>query len=80
MGAFFNSICVPGDHAADARRALVRWLAAKGFEPRDGPVLFDLDGDHERSAFLVSNGRWTVLSYSHYEEERRLIRELHGQS
>ncbi len=79
MGAFFNSICVPGHHAADARRALERWLAAKGFERRQGPVLFDLDGDQERSAYLISNGRWTVLSYSHYDEERRLIRELQSE-
>lgn len=79
MGAFYNSICVPGDHRESVRRALVRWLAAKGFEPCPGPVLFDLDGDYERSVFLVSSERWTVLFYSHYEEERRLIRELQAE-
>ncbi len=78
MGAFYNSICVPGDRRAEVRRALVRWLFLKGFEPREGAVLFDLDGDHERNAYLVSNDRWTIIFYSHFEEERRLIRELQG--
>lgn len=78
MGAFYNSICVPGDRSESLRRILVRWLLAKGFQLREGPVLFDLDGEHERSVFIVSNDRWTVLFYSHYEEERRLIRELQG--
>lgn len=79
MGAFYNSICVPGNRREIVRQALVRWLAAKGYEPREGPALFDLDGDHERSVFLVANDRWTVLFYSHYEEERRLIHELQGE-
>ena len=39
-------------------------------------MLFDLDSDHERCAFVLSNDRWTVLIFSNYEEERRLIREL----
>lgn len=76
MGAFYNSICVPGDRRAEVRRSLVRWLSLKGFEPRDGAVLFDLDGDTERNAYLASNDRWTIIFYSHFEEERRLIREL----
>ncbi|MEM7584273.1 MAG: hypothetical protein AAF560_12870 [Acidobacteriota bacterium] len=54
----------------------MRWLSLKGFELSDRPVLFDLDGDSERCAFLVSNERWTLLFFSRYEEERRLIREL----
>lgn len=79
MGAFYNSICVPGSHREKVRRTLERWLSVKGFEPRAGPVLFDLDGDHERSAFLLSSERWTVLFYSHFEEELRLIHELRGE-
>lgn len=55
---------------------LERWLAGKGFVRRREPLLFDLDGELERSVYLLSNDRWTVLFYSHYEEERRLIREL----
>jgi hypothetical protein len=46
---------------------------------REGPVLFDLDGENERSAFIVSNQRWTILFYSHWEEERRLIRALQAE-
>ncbi|HEX9731887.1 MAG TPA: hypothetical protein VGG06_07830 [Thermoanaerobaculia bacterium] len=79
MGAFYNSICVPGGRVETVRQILVRWLAAKGYEPRPGPVLFDLDGEHERSVFLVSNDLWTVLFYSHFEEERRLIHELQAE-
>jgi len=51
-------------------------LYAKGFVLREPPILFDLDGENERSCFVVSNDRWTILFYSHHEEERRLIREL----
>lgn len=79
MGAFYNSICVPGGRLETVRQILVRWLAAKGYEPREGPMLFDLDGEQERSVYLVSNDLWTVLFYSHYEEERRLIHELQGE-
>lgn len=79
MGAFYNSICVPGDRRREVREALERWLSLKGFEPREGDVLFDLDGDHERSAYLLSNDRWTIVFYSHFEEERRLIREFQGE-
>ena len=76
MGAFYNSICVPGEQRDEVRRALLRWLSLKGFKLWDGPILFDLDGERERSAYLVSNDSWTIVFYSHYEEESRLIREL----
>ncbi|MCP4658870.1 MAG: hypothetical protein GY856_25950 [bacterium] len=46
---------------------------------REEPILFDLDGENERSTFLISNDRWTILFFSHHEEERRLIRELQVQ-
>ena len=39
-------------------------------------MLFDLDGEVERSAFLIWNDRWTILVFSKYEEEARLLREL----
>lgn len=51
-------------------------MSLRGFRRSQEPMLFDLDGDHERCAFLLSNDRWTVLIFSNYEEERRLIREL----
>ena len=76
MGAFYNSICVPGNARQQVRESLLRWLSVKGFELSRKPMLFDLDGESERCAFLVSNERWTLLFFSKYEEERRLIREL----
>lgn len=80
MGAFYNSICVPGVRPEEVRRLLTRWLGMRGFEPSDEPLLFDLDGANERSAFLLSNDHWTLLFFSHYEEERRLIHELQALS
>lgn len=76
MGAFYNSICLPRCSPQQVRDALTRWLQVRGFELSDEPPLFDLDGENERSAFLVSNERWTILFFSHYEEEARLIRDL----
>ncbi len=76
MGAFYNSICVPGRERQQVKSSLLRWLGLKGFELSEQPVLFDLDGESERCAFLVSNDRWTLVFFSKFEEERRLIREL----
>jgi len=76
MGAFYNSICIPGKHPREVRESLSRWLHARGFELSAQPMLFDLDGEAERSAFVLWNDRWTVVVFSKYEEERRLIREL----
>ncbi len=76
MGAFYNSICLPGDERGQARESLLRWLGGRGFELSDQQVLFDLDFEAERCAFLVWSPRWTLLFFSNYEEERRLIREL----
>ncbi len=76
MGAFYNCICIPGDERQRAGDSLLRWLGGRGFELSDQPVLFDLDGGTERCAFLVWSSCWTLLFFSNYEEERRLIREL----
>ncbi len=76
MGAFYNSICSPGDARRRTRESLLRWLGGRGFELSDRPVRFDLDGETERCAFLIWNPCWTLLFFSKYEEERRLIREL----
>lgn len=76
MGTFFNSICLPGAEPAAVRKAAERWLFGRGFRRSKEEVLFDLDGESERSAFMVSNGRWTIVFFSHWDEERRLIREL----
>jgi hypothetical protein len=78
MGAFYNSICLPGDERQGVRESLERWLSLRGFERVHDSVLFDLDGETERSAFLLWNENWTVLVFSKYEEERRLIRDLQG--
>lgn len=76
MGVFYNSICIPGQRLLETRASLARWLSGRGFQPTDEPILFDLDAESERSAFLVWNERWTLVFFSHWEEERRLIREL----
>ena len=75
MGVFYNSICIPGDRRDEVRRSLARWLHGRGFELSSQPMLFDLDGEAERSAFVIWNDRWTVLAFSKYEEERRLMRQ-----
>ncbi|MDA8019366.1 MAG: hypothetical protein MPN21_18140 [Thermoanaerobaculia bacterium] len=80
MGVFFNCICVPGRKVDQVHSALGRWLSARGYQESMEPVLFDLDSVSERSAFLVSNDRWTLVFYSHFDEERRLIHELREQS
>lgn len=76
MGVFYNSICIPGQRPEETKASLARWLSGRGFQPTDEPILFDLDAETERSAFLVWNERWTLIFFSHWEEERRLIREL----
>jgi hypothetical protein len=76
MGVFYNSICIRGQRSEETKAALARWLSGRGFQPTDEPILFDLDAESERSAFLVWNERWTLIFFSHWEEERRLIREL----
>ncbi len=76
MGVFYNSICIPGQRLDETRQALGRWLSGRGYQLTDEPILFDLDAESERSVFLVSNERWTLVFFSHWEEERRLIREL----
>lgn len=76
MGAFYNSICLPGASVLQVRESLTRWLVLRGFEPVPETTLFDLDGELERSAWLIANESWTVVVFSKYEEERRLIREL----
>jgi hypothetical protein len=76
MGAFYNCIGIPGHRPTEVKEALGRWLGSRGYRLTDESVLFDLDALTERSAFVVTNGRWTLVFFSHWEEERRLIREL----
>ena len=76
MGVFYNSICLPGDRHEAVRESLERWLGLRGYVRLEDTVLFDLEGETERSAFLLWNERWTVVVFSKYEEERRLIREF----
>lgn len=76
MGAFYSSVCLLGARRDEVRGALDRWLGGRGFVRIDRPPLFDLDAASERSAFILSLERWTVVLFSDYDEERRLIREL----
>jgi hypothetical protein len=54
------------------------WMRAKGFEKIDSAeaALLPPHSEAERGAFLLGNGSWTVLAYSDFEEEERLIFEL----
>lgn len=79
MGVFYNCICIPAKKTEQVHSALNRWLGVRGYRESTEPVLFDLDSESERSAFLVWNDRWTLVFYSHYDEERRLIHELRDQ-
>ena len=79
MGAFYNSICTPGNRHREVKTALTRWLAGRGFRESRQAMLFDLDGEAERSAFVLWNEHWTFVLYSKYEEERRFIRELQNE-
>jgi|GEM_PF-5726486 len=76
MGAFYSSICLPGDRRQEVELALGRWLGSRGFERIDRPALFDLDAASERAAFVLSLADWTVVLFSDFDEERRLIHEL----
>ncbi|MEE8524938.1 MAG: hypothetical protein V3T72_13470, partial [Thermoanaerobaculia bacterium] len=69
MSVFYNSFCLTGDRREEVRSSLRRWLHGRGFELSDQPMLFDLDGEAERCAFVLWNERWTILVFSKYEEE-----------
>src|SRR5205809_4093922 len=77
MGAFFQSVAIPTDSPGDVRTLVTTWLAAKGFEPRPEPPLFECDAETERGLCLFASDRWVVLLYSHMDTEGpRLLHEL----
>src|SRR2546429_61157 len=71
MGAFFQSVAIPTDSPGDVRTLVTTWLAAKGFEPRPEPPLFECDAETERGLCLFASDRWVVLLYSHMDTEAR---------
>ena len=76
MGSDFRSFCIrKGDHEKVA--GVVRhWLEARGFEPHERQEILQLSEDSERGFCLYWNDDWTVLLYSHFEEDERLSLEL----
>lgn len=76
MGAFYSSICLPGDQRDETQAAIDRWLRTRGFVPVDRPPLFDLDASFERAAFVLTLDDYTVVLFSDFDEERRLIHEM----
>ena len=76
MGAFYSSICLPGDQRDEAQAAIDRWLRSRGFVPVDRPPLFDLDASFERAAFVLTLDDYTVVLFSDFDEERRLLHEM----
>jgi len=76
MGAYFDSVVVPGDVRAAVNGLLVEWMARKGFELQAVPPLFHSLDDLERAAFVGSNARGTVVLLSAPDETERFLWEL----
>lgn len=75
MGAFFTSYSIPGDVHEAVDQKIREWLSRKGFQEPPDPVL-DHCKEGERAYFLFWNDRWTIVLFSHFEEEERLLFEL----
>jgi hypothetical protein len=75
MGAFFTSFSIPGDVHEAVDQKIREWLSRKGFQEPPDPVL-DHTKEGERAYYLFWNDRWTIVLFSHFEEEERLLFEL----
>jgi hypothetical protein len=78
MGAFYRSFSIPGDIHEVVDQTIKKWLSRKGFEETDKPGVFDRCGEGERAYFLCWNEHWTIVLYSHFEEDERLLFELNN--
>ena len=76
MGAYFDSVVVPGDVRASVKGLLTEWMARKGFELQPVPPLFHSLDDLERAAIVGSNERGTVVLLSAPDETDRFLWEL----
>jgi len=75
MGARFQSTAVRGASAAEVRGVVESWLERRGFRLVEVPLVPCHD-EVDRGVYLFSREGWTVVVYSHFEEEKRLVREL----
>lgn len=78
MGSWCRSFSFRGNVASELLATMDLWMRAKGLErveSAEARLLAPHERD-ERGAFLVWNSKWTVLVYSDFEEEERLVYEL----
>ncbi len=76
VGAFYHSVSLPQDCAAEVKSLLIQWLEAKGFRLVANRPLTQTDRQTQRGAFICWNKRWTVVLYSQFGEFERLAYEL----
>ncbi len=76
MGAFYRSYSIPGDVHEAVEQKIRTWLSRKGFSEIEDHSVIDHEGDGERAFYLYWSDRWTIILYSHFEEDERLLFEL----
>lgn len=76
MGAFYRSYSIPDDVHEVAEQKITTWLSRKGFSEIEGSSVLDDDMEGERGFYLFWNDRWTIILYSDFEEDERLLFEL----
>ncbi len=76
MGAFYRSYSIPGDVHEVAEQKITTWLSRKGFYEIEDHSVIDHERDGERAFYLFWSDRWTIILYSHFEEDERLLFEL----
>lgn len=76
MGAFYRSYSIPGDVHEVVEQKITTWLSRKGFSEIKNPSVIDHEREGERAFYLFWNDRWTIILYSNFEEDERLLFEL----
>src|SRR3954462_3490458 len=76
MGAYFDSIVVPGAAPESIRDLVVRWMSGKGFDLAAEPPILDQTEEWERGAVIASDPGGTVLLLSNADESDRVLWEL----
>ncbi len=76
MGANHMSQVVFGVDSDAVEARIVRWMRAKGFVLQEGEPLVPLHPEHERGLLLKVSGDTTIVMYSAFMEQERLLYEL----
>ncbi len=76
MGAFYRSYSIPGDVHEAVEQKVTTWLSRKGFSEIEDHSVIDHEREGERAFYLYWSDRWTIILYSHFEEDERLLFEL----